>query len=236
MRSEGTYVCLSFLSVLPRRLDGSHGLGAAAEVMKVLVSNHLGLDEAPLEVAVNGPGSLRRQTPLLYGPASDLLLAGCQNQIQVCQCSSYHARAGQKQTGKVILQAELGKALSHDLFQLALDLALREEGLPRGGVVLQAVQLLLELDREWDDVAGDTAVLRDPLGDLGQILALLPEVVLHGEVDEVDHWLGGDELDLLIDQGDLGRCPRPISDWLVLLQHLFPSVSVDKIQTWGACA
>lgn len=36
----------------------------------------------------------------------------------------------------------------------------------------------------------------DPFCDLGQVLALLAEVVLHCEVDEVDDWLGGDKAEL----------------------------------------
>lgn len=124
------------------------------------------------------------------------------------------------QTGEVVLQAELCEPFRDDLAQPRLDLALLEELGLRGRVVLHAVQLLLELDREGDDVLRDAAVLCDPLGDQRQVLALLSEVVLHGQVDEVDGRLGGDELYLLVDERDLGRRPAAVSDRLVLLQHL----------------
>ena len=82
------------------------------------------------------------------------------------------------------------------------------------------MQLLLELDREGDDILGCTTVLGDPLRYGRKILALLSEVILHGQVDEVDDRLGGDELDLFVDEGDLGWGPASVSDGLVFLEHL----------------
>lgn len=69
-----TYIRLSFLSVFSGGLDWAHGLAAFTEIVKVLVGNHFGLDETPLEVAVDGSSSLRCQTSPWNSPASDLLL------------------------------------------------------------------------------------------------------------------------------------------------------------------
>lgn len=44
--------------------------------MEVLVGDDLGLDEAALEVAVDGAGGLRRQAAARDRPAADLLDAG----------------------------------------------------------------------------------------------------------------------------------------------------------------
>jgi hypothetical protein len=83
-----------------------------------------------------------------------------------------------------------------DLSEAALDLDIGHEGVECGLVVAQVPQLLLELDGEGDDVCACAAVGLDPFGDLGEVFALLAEVVFHGEVDEVDDWLGGDETEL----------------------------------------
>ena len=52
---------------------------------------------------------------------------------------------------------------------------------------------LFELDGEGDDITALAAVGLDPLRDLGQVLALLADVVLHCQVDEVDYRLGSDK-------------------------------------------
>lgn len=80
-------VRLALLPVLPRRLNWRHRLLVVAEVMEVLVSYDLGLDEAALEVAVDNASCLWSVRPLLDRPAADLLLAG----------------------GEVILEAELSE-------------------------------------------------------------------------------------------------------------------------------
>ena len=36
-------------------------------------------------------------------------------------------------------------------------------------------------------------MLFDPLGDFGEMLVFLSDVVFFGEVDEVDDWFGGEE-------------------------------------------
>lgn len=123
-------------------------------------------------------------------------------------------------TGEVVLQAELYESLGDDLVQLRLDLALLEELGLCGWIILHAVELLFKLDREGDDVSGKAPVLGDPLGYGRQVLALLSEVVLHCQVDEIDSWLGGDELYFFVDERDLGRCPASVSNWLIILQHL----------------
>lgn len=97
-----------------------------------------------------------------------------------------------ERTGEVVLQTELGETFGDDLVQLRLDLALLEELGLCIWVILQAVELLFKLDREGDNVSGNASVLSDPLGNGRQVLALLSEVVLHCQVDEVDDWLGRD--------------------------------------------
>lgn len=97
-----------------------------------------------------------------------------------------------ERTGEVVLETKLRETFSDDLVQLRLDLALLQELGLRIWVILHAVELLFKLDREGDDVSGNTSVLGDPLGNGRQVLALLSEVVLHGQVDEVDNGLGGD--------------------------------------------
>jgi hypothetical protein len=70
------------------------------------------------------------------------------------------------------------------------------------GLGVEAREAVLEDDGQRDDgVAG--RVLLDPGVDLGQVLVLLPEVVLLGEVDKVDDGLGGEELER-VDNFDLG--------------------------------
>lgn len=192
------------MSVLASGLDRAHGLATFTQIMKVLVRDHLGLDEAPLEITVDGTRRLWGQGTARNRPASDLLLAG----------------------RKVVLQAELGEALCDDLVDLGLDLALRQKSVSGRGIVLEAVQLLFKLNGKGHNVTGRAAVLGDPLGNRGQVLALLAQVVLHGEVDEVDDGLGGDELDLVVDQGDFSRCPAAVAHGFVLLEHLCGSVSM----------
>ena len=105
-------------------------------------------------------------------------------------------------------EAAEGEGLAHgedDLRQARLG----AEALALGGDLglgVEAREAVLEDDGERDDgVAG--RVLLDPGVDLGQVLVLLPQVVLLGEVDEVDDRLGGEEhervdyFDLVLGEG-----------------------------------
>jgi hypothetical protein len=56
------------------------------------------------------------------------------------------------------------------------------------GVGFKTGKSILEGDREWDNRISRRVGL-DPLGNLGEILVLLPDIVLLAEVDKVDHWL-----------------------------------------------
>lgn len=69
-------VLASLLSIFTSRLDRRHGLRPVTKIMEVSVSHHLGLDEAALEIRVDGPCCLRCKTPLGYRPAADFFLAG----------------------------------------------------------------------------------------------------------------------------------------------------------------
>lgn len=73
-RGLNTYIRLSLLSVLSSSLDWAHGLSAFTEIVEVLVGDNFSLDEASLEVAVDGSSSLRCQTSSWDSPASNLLL------------------------------------------------------------------------------------------------------------------------------------------------------------------
>ncbi len=89
-----------------------------------------------------------------------------------------------------------GHTLGSNLPQPTRHLALLHKRVKRILVLSHRPQLFLELDGEGDDVRALPAVLLDPRDDLGQVLALLAHVVFHGQVDQVDDGLGGDELEL----------------------------------------
>jgi len=62
-------------------------------------------------------------------------------------------------------------------------------------------------------------MLSDPLCNQREVLALLPQVVFHSEVDEVDGRFRGDELNFLVDERNLGWCPGAVAHRLVFLEH-----------------
>lgn len=182
--------------------------------MEVLVSHDLSLDETALKVTVDNTSCLWSLCSALDGPAADLLLSG----------------------GEVVLQTELVETFVSDLSEAALDLDIGHEGVECGLVVTEGPELLFELNGEGNDICTLATVGLDPLCDLGQVFALLAEVVFHGKVDEVDDWLGGDKAQLLIvsiifkcyesrtnllvNQLNFRSRPLSISDRLILLQEL----------------
>ncbi len=116
---------------------------------------------------MNDAGGLRGLGALADGPLADLVGAGGEEAAEV-----HHLAHGDDDLGEGGLGAE-GFALGVG-----------------GGVVGEAGQALFEGDGERDDgVAG--GVLLDPVGDLGEVLVLLPDVVFLAEVDEVDDGFGG---------------------------------------------
>lgn len=44
-------ISLPFLSILPNRLDGTHGLAAVAQVVEVLIGDDFDFDESFFEIA-----------------------------------------------------------------------------------------------------------------------------------------------------------------------------------------
>lgn len=114
-------------------------------------------------------GSLWRLGALTDGPLPDLIRTGGEEAAQVQGLTHGHDD---------LWQGRLG----------AQPLAL----LLRLSVARKASQPLLERDGDWDDRVA-CGVLLDPLGDLGEVLVLLADVISLAEVDEVDNGLSRQE-------------------------------------------
>ena len=165
-------VLLPLLAVLAEGLEVGHRGLAAAVLLEVVEGAELGLDEAALEVGVDGAGGLGREGAVVDVPGADLLLAG-----------------GEEVDEVELLVAALDDA-GEDGLGAAGGLDDGLDGVDAAGL-LRVEELLLVLDGEGDGRAA--AVLLDPLGDLREPLALLGDEVLLREVDEVDDRLRRDE-------------------------------------------
>ena len=157
--------------VLTLRHDLTLGLdlGLAAEVLEDVIRVDYSLDEGLLEVAVDDTGGLRGLGAVPDRPLSHLVRARGEEGAEV---------HGLTHRGDDLGQGGLGP----DLFTLLVDLLL----------ALEPSQAVFKGDGDGDDgVAWGVGLC--PLGDLGQVLVLLADVVSLGEVDEVDNWLGGQE-------------------------------------------
>ena len=146
------HVLLPLNAVLARSLDVRHGR-ALAVLLEVRKADDLRLDEAPLKVGVDDACGLRRQRPLLHGPAPDLLLASREKiderQLRIPLLHNL---------GQHTLCASVGRILQSSL------------GV---GVIPRLPQRLLVLYGDHDAAA----VALDPLVDLGQPLVLLADEV-----------------------------------------------------------
>src|SRR3954453_17010271 len=78
VEAELHHVAVLHQVVLALEADLAELLGArpAADVEQLVPADHLGLDEAALEVGVDAPGALRGGRPVEEGPRPRLLVAG----------------------------------------------------------------------------------------------------------------------------------------------------------------
>jgi len=65
----------SLLPILSSSLDRRHTLRAITQVVEIIISNDLSLDETTLEVSVDCSCCLRRKTAFGDRPAADFFLA-----------------------------------------------------------------------------------------------------------------------------------------------------------------
>ena len=124
---------------------------------------------------------LRCLSPLPNGPLPHLIRAGGEETAQLQRLPH-----GQDDLGQRALRAQR--------LQLLLFLAR----------FLEAAEPLFQRDGDGDDGVARRVRLH-PLGDLGEVLVLLADVVAFAEVDQVDDGFGGEEEER-VDYFDLGGC------------------------------
>ncbi|CRK18840.1 hypothetical protein BN1708_003185 [Verticillium longisporum] len=163
-------------------------LGLVSELLQHGEVVDEGLDERLLKVGVNDTGGARGLGAVAQGPLPDLVRAGREEAAEVERLAH--------------LDDELGKG------RVSANLLLLLEGLLLG---LEAAEALLVGNGDGDDGVA-SGVLLDPLGDLGEMLVLLADVVTLGEVNEVDDRLGRQEEER-VDDLDL-RELLPVDDLL----------------------
>lgn len=109
---------------------------------------------------------------------------------------SHFVRSSGEEAGEVEGRPHGGDTLGQRRFCVEGLALFESSGIIHGG------EAFFEADRDRQD-GFIGAVGLDPFHDLGQILVLLPEIVLLGQVDEIDNGLGGEE-EQGIDDFDLG--------------------------------
>lgn len=144
-------------------------LGFGAELLKHGVVVYDTLNEGLLEITVDDTGGLRSLGASTNGPLTDLIGTGGEEGVEVESLAHGNDDLGESR-------------LCSKLLALLLDL----------GVGLEAGETLLKSDGHGKDGVA-RGVLLDPLGDLGKVLVLLPDVVTLAQVDEVDDGLGCEE-------------------------------------------
>lgn len=130
---------------------------------------HEGLNEGLFEICVDHTSCLR-----CFGSVSDGPLP-------------YFIGADREKTAQIKNLAhrndDLGKSgISADVLALLQSL----------GLGLKLSQAILKGHRDGDDRVA-RGVLLAPLGDLGKVLVLLPDVILLRKIDQVDHGLGAEQ-------------------------------------------
>jgi len=182
------HVSFAFLAVFARGFHfGETGL-AVAEGLEVFVGARFRLDEAPLEVGVDHPRGARRQSAVVNGPGAHFVVPTGEvvDHVELLVARLHHPRQGRR-NHRPFAVAEFGPASFGPGVCGGFPFRL-----------LQVVVLLLELHRDGDH--GATPVGFDPFGDLGQPLVALLAVVLLGEVDQIHDGLGGDDVEVVLDQ------------------------------------
>jgi len=144
-------------------------LGFIAKLLQRGEVVHDGLNEGLLEIGMDDTGGLGRLGAVADGPLPNLVVTNGEEAAEV--------------HGLAHLDDDLGQSgLNTKLLALLLGLLLG----------LEAGEPLLEGNGKRDDGVA-SGVLLDPLGNLGQMLVLFPDVVLLGKVDKVNYGLGGQE-------------------------------------------
>ena len=159
------YVVLALGHDLALGLD----LGFVTELLerREVVDN--GLDKRLLEIGVDDTGGLGRLGALADGPLANLVGSRCEEAAQLEGLAHLDNELGQSGLGTHPLLLLLGLLLG-----------------------LEPGQALLEGDGDGDDGVA-LGVLLDPLGNLGQVLVLLADVILFGQVDKIDNGLGREQ-------------------------------------------
>lgn len=124
------------------------------------------LDKSLLKVGVDNTGSLGSLGAVADSPLADLVGSRCEEAAQLERLAHLDNQLGQGRLGANVLLLLLGLLLS-----------------------LVASQTLLERDGDGNDGVA-LGVLLDPLGDLGEVLVLLSDVVLLRQVDKIHDGLG----------------------------------------------
>jgi len=158
-------IILAFRHHLPLRLHGRF----ITQFLQHAEIVHHSLNESFLKVTVNYASSLRCFRPIPDRPLPYLIRPSGEERAEVERLAHGRDDLGQRVLGAEFLAF---------LFRLCLG--------------LEASQTFLEGDGDRDDgVAG--RMFLDPLGNFGEVLVLLSDVVLFAEVDEVDDGLGREE-------------------------------------------
>lgn len=174
---------------LSRILDRS----LRSELLKNIEVVDQRLDKRLLEISVNDTSRLWRLRAVSDGPLADLISSGGEEGTEVQNLAHSSNQLWQRRL---------------DTQGLALLLLL---------LLTQSRQALLKADRDWEDWVSWSVVLA-PLRDLSQVLVLLADIVLLGQIDEVDDRLGGQQPQR-VDMLDLLWRPITMTHILALLQH-----------------
>lgn len=144
-------------------------LRLGAELLEHAVVVHDTLDEGLLEVTVDDTSSLGRLGSVTDGPLAHLVGAGCEEGTKVESLAHGDNDLGQSRLGSNLL------ALLRNFL-----------------IGLEAGEAFLKGHGDGEDGVA-RGVLLDPLGNLREVLVLLPDVVALAQVDEVDDGLGSEE-------------------------------------------
>ena len=182
------HVRFAFLAVLACCFHFRKTGLAVAQGLEVFVGAGFGLDEAPLEVGVNHARRAGGHGAVVNGPGPHFVVPAGEvvDHVELLVARLHHPRQGRGNHGALAV-AEFGAAGFGERV--------------RGGfalVFLQGVVLLFELDGNRDHRAAPVSL--HPFGDFRQpFVALLAEVFL-GQVDQVHDGLGGDDVEVVLDQ------------------------------------
>jgi len=84
------------------------------------------------------------------------------------------------------------QTFSDNLLKFALYFAFLKKLGKFSRIFTKTMDLFLEFNRERDDITRHTTMLNNPFCNKWEVFALLAEVVLHGEINEINRWFGCD--------------------------------------------